>query len=163
VDAVSRETFEYAVLRVVPRVERRPILACTWSSVKFPDRAPEGKVLLRVFFGGEGYRADDDDERLVQTSLSELYALMGIRTAPELIRVRRYRDAMPSYLVGHRARVARIDGFVARHPGLELAGNAYDGVGIPDAIRRGELAADRVVERLYARSSCTDGRVGSHV
>src|SRR6185503_4401897 len=53
---------------VVPQVERRGILACTFSSVKYPERAPEGFALLRVFVGGamQAGLLARDDRALVQ-------------------------------------------------------------------------------------------------
>ena len=52
---------------------------------------------------------------------------------------------MPQYHVGHNDLVARIESQVAQLPGLELAGNAYHGVGIPDCIHTGETAAQRLL------------------
>jgi protoporphyrinogen/coproporphyrinogen III oxidase len=132
---------------VVPAVEGRSVLACTWASVKWPGRAPEGQALLRVFLGGP---ARDDiveasDEALVRRARHELAGLMGIEAAPGLVRVDRYVRAMPQYTVGHGARVDGIERCEARHGGLALAGNAYRGVGIPDAVRSGEQAAERVI------------------
>ena len=37
---------------VMPSIENSPILACSFSSQKYPHRAPPGKTLLRVFVGG---------------------------------------------------------------------------------------------------------------
>ncbi|MFK7985905.1 MAG: protoporphyrinogen oxidase [Sandaracinaceae bacterium] len=134
---------------VVPAVERRSILAATFSSVKWPGRAPDGEVLLRVFIGGENAldAADLDDETLIATSRRELSRLMNIEAAPRFSIVKRYRRAMPQYQVGHTRRVDAIEHQLARVPGLELAGNAYRGVGIPDSIRAAEAAADRLVDK----------------
>ncbi len=128
---------------VVPAIERRGIIASTWASVKYEGRAPEGKVLIRVFIGGyQGQhlveRADTELAALARRELSEL---IGVRGEPELTRVVRYIKAMPQYHVGHSARVVRIDALVKQHPRLALAGNAYRGVGIPDAVKSGEEAA----------------------
>ena len=128
---------------VVPHRERRRILATSFSSRKFPERAPAGSVLLRTFVGGAmqpelNDLPDDELQRLVQSELSEL---LGVRGEPEISLVVRYPRAMPQYHVGHLDRVARIEALTARHPGLALAGNAYRGVGIPDAIHSGESAA----------------------
>jgi protoporphyrinogen/coproporphyrinogen III oxidase len=132
---------------VVPVVEGRSVLACTWASVKWEGRAPAGHELLRVFLGGPERDAVvcSSDEALVRRARHELRALMGIVAEPTLTRVDRYVNAMPKYSVGHLARADRIDTCVARHPGLALAGNAYRGVGIPDAIRSGEQAAEHLV------------------
>jgi oxygen-dependent protoporphyrinogen oxidase len=132
---------------VVPRIEQRPIIACTFSSVKYPRRAPDGHVLLRVFLGGaldEAALAGDDDElsRIARDQLSEL---LGARAAPLFARVNRYPRAMPQYLVGHLRRIEAIDSALTRQPGLALAGGAYRGVGIADCVRSGEGAATRLL------------------
>ncbi len=136
---------------VVPFAERRALLACTFASRKYPGRAPAGHELLRAFLGGA--RRPDlvelDDEALVTTVRSELRSLLGISADPLLVRVARYRRAMPQYAVGHLDRVAAIEQRVAALPGLVLAGAAYRGVGIPDCVRSGEAAADAVAERLH--------------
>ena len=135
---------------VVPFVERRSLLACTFASRKYPGRAPEGHELLRAFVGGA--RRPDlvelDDESLLGTVRAELRALLGIVAEPILTRVERWRRAMPQYAVGHLDRVRDIESRAAALPGLGLAGAAYRGVGIPDCVRSGEAAADAVAGRL---------------
>jgi len=133
---------------VVPQVERRPIIACTFSSVKYPGRAPDGFALLRVFVGGALNEAalDSDDETLTRVARAELGELLGIQAPPLFSRVSRYPRAMPQYHVGHLARVDAIEGCLRRHPGLALVGGAYRGVGIADCIRSGEDAAARLLE-----------------
>lgn len=132
---------------VVPAVEDRKIIACTFSSVKFPNRAPEGLVLLRVFLGGmlQQELLQSGDEILLRIVRGELRDLMGIENEPLHSELARYPDAMPQYLVGHGRRVERIESLLGRHPGLALAGNAYGGVGLPDCVRSGEQAAERIL------------------
>jgi protoporphyrinogen/coproporphyrinogen III oxidase len=132
---------------VVPHVARRPIIACTFSSVKYAGRAPADHVLLRVFLGGALNEAavEGDDAALVATAREQIGPLLGITAAPALARVTRHLHAMPQYHVGHEARATAIEQAVARHPGLELAGGAYRGVGIADCVRSGEGAAERVL------------------
>ena len=134
---------------VVPHAEGRPIIAGTFSSVKYPGRAPEGHVLLRVFLGGALREAvlDQDDERLAGIACEQLRDLLAVNEAPLWTRVARYRKAMPQYHVGHLARVETIELALARHPGLALAGGAYRGVGIADCVRSGEDAARVLLER----------------
>jgi oxygen-dependent protoporphyrinogen oxidase len=131
---------------VVPRTERRALLACTYASRKWPGRAPEGHELMRAFVGGalRPELLDLDDGALVATVRRELESLVGIAATPVLARVHRHPRAMPQYAVGHLDRVATIERRVAALAGLELAGAAYRGVGIPDCVRSGETAADAV-------------------
>jgi protoporphyrinogen/coproporphyrinogen III oxidase len=132
---------------VVPRTEQRPILACTFSSVKFPGRAPSGRVLLRVFLGGALQRdvLDRDDAALAALAAGEIHTLLGSTAPPHLMRVHRYTEAMPQYLVGHLDRIEAIEARAAQHRGLALSGAAYRGIGIPDCIHSGEEAAARVL------------------
>lgn len=131
---------------VVPHTERRRIIAGSFASVKFPGRAPEHHVLVRVFLGGALQPdmlklADDELVRVARDELTELLRMTG---TPMMQHVVRWPQTMPQYHVGHLARVARIEQFAANHPGLALAGNAYRGVGIPQCIASGQAAAERL-------------------
>jgi len=139
---------------VVPRVENRPLLACTWTSSKFPHRAPADHVLLRCFLGRAGQEEivwlnDDELLRLVRT---ELEGILGLRARPVLVRIFRWQRAMPQYVVGHLERLAAIDAQLGRHPGLYLTGSAYRGVGLPDCIRAGAQTAEALLRDLAALS-----------
>lgn len=131
---------------VVPRREGRRILAVSFSSQKFPARAPAGSVLMRTFVGGalDPQTAQLDDDRLVPLVLAELQDVLGARGRPRIVQVDRWRGAMPQYTVGHADRVANIQRLVAEHRGLAVAGAAYDGVGIPQVIASGQIAAAKV-------------------
>jgi oxygen-dependent protoporphyrinogen oxidase len=135
---------------VVPLVEARSIIACTYSSVKYPGRAPEGNVLLRAFVGGAMQQSlfHQDGAAMADSVRRELRALLGVTSEPLLTRIHRHPQAMPQYRVGHLDRMARIDVRLAELPGLALAGNAYRGVGIPDCVHSGELAAEAVLRQL---------------
>jgi oxygen-dependent protoporphyrinogen oxidase len=138
---------------VVPAIERRALLACTYASRKFPGRAPAGHELVRAFVGG-ALRPDLvalGDAELTATVRGELEHLLGIRAEPALVRVHRYPRAMPQYAVGHLDRVAQIESRAAALPGLALAGGAYRGVGIPDCVRSGEAAAEVVRPETVSR------------
>jgi oxygen-dependent protoporphyrinogen oxidase len=129
---------------VVPRTEGRATLACTFSSVKYPERAPEGFALLRAFVGG-ALGADllaQEDAALARAAGGDLAELLGIAGDPVLQRVWRHPRAMPQYAVGHLERVAAIERRAAGLPGVALAGGGYRGVGLADAVRSGEAAAE---------------------
>ncbi len=131
---------------VVPRAERRALLAATWSSSKFPGRAPADGVLIRGYIG-EGSLLSLDDRELVRLVEKELFEILKIEDAAAeriFYRVCRFREAMPQYAVGHLERVERIE--KALPPGLFLTGSALRGVGIPDCIREGEATAAKVIE-----------------
>ena len=135
---------------VVPHVEHRKIMACTFSSVKYAGRAPEDTALLRCFAGGalQPDLLDQPDELLEAQVREDLEALLGISGTPILCRTTRYPDCMPQYNVGHLDRVERIETRLKRFPTLALAGKSYRGVGIADCIASGEAAAEGMVEHL---------------
>ena len=139
---------------VVPAAENRLCIASTWASVKYEGRAPAGQTLLRVFLGGyhASHVLERDDAALVKAARDELRALMGIAVEPHFSRVTRYANAMPQYTIGHGDRVAAIEARVARHPSIVLAGNSLHGVGVPDSIHCGEIAAEKVISTLDARA-----------
>ena len=140
---------------VVPAVERSPLVACTFASRKFAGRAPAGHSLMRAFVGGARHpeMAELDDDTLAATVRTALGKVLGITATPILVRVRRYRRAMPQYGVGHLDRVATIEARAAALPGLALAGAAYRGVGLPDCVRSGETAAELVLAMPAGRLS----------
>lgn len=139
---------------VIPRREGRRALACTWTSTKFPHRAPEGYALLRVFVGRAGQEDDipQDEAGLLAVAQEELLLTLGITAQPVYTRVYYWDRAMPQYNLGHPQRLERIDAAVEKLPALALAGNGYRGIGIPDCIHSGEVAAGQVLEQLSERS-----------
>jgi oxygen-dependent protoporphyrinogen oxidase len=129
------------------------MLACTFVHRKFLGRTPPGKVVLRAFLGGmrnEDLLAETDDAIVatVRRELREILGgnVLGVLVEPEHVQVTRWRRAMAQYAVGHQERMKRIAARVATLPGLRLAGNAYEGIGIPDCIRMGRRAAKELVE-----------------
>ena len=134
---------------VVPRAEHRDLLACTFSSVKYPGRAPERHVLIRCFVGGALNAAalERSDDEIVERVRRELGEALGITAAPMLTRVARHPASMPQYAVGHLTTVETIERRLAAIPGLLLAGGGYRGVGIADCVRSGEAAADAAFAR----------------
>jgi oxygen-dependent protoporphyrinogen oxidase len=132
---------------LVPASEGRAMLACTFVHRKFLGRTPQGKAVLRAFLGGMKNEAllAEPDEVLVATVRRELKEILGIEAEPEHTQVSRWRRAMAQYAVGHQVRAKRVAEHVAALPGLKLAGNAYDGIGIPDCIRLGRLAAKELI------------------
>ena len=133
---------------VVPAIENRKVLAVSFTSRKFPGRAPDGHVLLRTFVGGamQPELLDHTDAEITEFVHQELSAMLGMTATPAFSQVVRYKRAMPQYHVGHLARVAEIERLAAAHTGLHLAGSAYFGVGLPDSIASGRAAADRILQ-----------------
>jgi len=144
---------------LVPSSKRLPVLACTFSSVKFPGRSPEDTVLLRVVAGGAQNPniCREDDGRLIGLAHESLSPILGIRSGPLYSLVTRNPESMPHYAVGHGALVTRIKETVSAYPGLRLAGNAYGGAGVPDCIRSGEEAAEGIFSYITMRGAADEG------
>lgn len=126
----------------------------TWVSSKWPDRAPEGNVLVRAFIGRSGQEQvlAGDDASLVAIARHEIEDVLGVTGEPELTRVYRWERGMPQYNLGHLQRVETIRTECGRIPGFEIAGNMLRGVGIPDCIASGEQAAANVISTLGDRA-----------
>jgi oxygen-dependent protoporphyrinogen oxidase len=137
----------------VPRIEQRRLLACSFVSVKFRDRAPSDRVLLRAFLGGVLHPeiADRDDAEIARIADSELRDILGIRGPALLSRTHRFPAAMPQYEVGWPRRLEAIRERVDAHDGLFLAGGSVGAFGLPDCISSGERAAREVVDYLAER------------
>jgi len=135
---------------VIPRTEKRKIMASTWTSVKFNHRAPKDAVLLRAFVGGANNEelVSLDDEEMLRVVREELKDIMGVEGDPILTRIYRWEKSMPQYLVGHLEKVAQIEERTNLQPGLFLTGCAYKGIGISDSVHDAEIIAEKAVEYL---------------
>ena len=131
---------------VVPAIEKRKILAVSFTSRKFPGRAPDGCVQLRTFVGGamQPDVMQQSDAELISLVRQELESILGVTWKPDFTIVSRWMRSMPQYHVGHLDLVAAIESDLAGFPKLALAGNACHGVGIPDCIHSGEQAAEKL-------------------
>jgi oxygen-dependent protoporphyrinogen oxidase len=85
------------------------------------------------------------DQRMLGGIARDLAELLGVRTPPRDSIITRWPRSMPQYNIGHLERVARIEEEAGRYPSLALAGSAYRGIGIPDCVRSGEAAGERLV------------------
>ena len=140
---------------VVPRAEGRDLIATTWTSLKWPYRAPPDQLLARCYVGGIGREAilQLDDQALVARVKTELAGICGVTAEPGFVEVNRWMKAMPQYTLGHLERLNQIEAALSRYGGLVLTGAGYRGVGIPDCIRDGAVAAERVVRYLSGERS----------
>jgi oxygen-dependent protoporphyrinogen oxidase len=140
---------------LIPASEQRPINAITVSSTKFDQRAPDGYVLMRVFFGGS--RSPEtmhlDDDALRQTVRDQLKHILGIEAAPLFDRIYRWWNANPQYDVGHLERVDAIE--AALPQGVYVTGSPYRGVGLPDCVHQAQQTAEHVLANYSERITST--------
>ena len=132
---------------ICPHVLGRQAIACSFSSNKFSNRAPDGKVIVRCFIGGalQADLVDRSDGQLLSIAMAELRQWLGLEGDAEWFKVYRWRNCMPQYTLGHLDRVSQIEQCVSQQIGLELAGNSYRGVGVPACIESGTQAARRLL------------------
>jgi oxygen-dependent protoporphyrinogen oxidase len=139
---------------LVPKTEGKRMLACTFVHNKFPHRAPDDRGIIRTFLGGlrdEGVLSLSDGE-ILATVRRELKEIVGLDAEPRAERVYRWNRSMAQYGPGHLSRVQRIKDASKQLRQFALAGNAYQGIGVPDCIASGTQAAADVLEQLgFAR------------
>jgi protoporphyrinogen/coproporphyrinogen III oxidase len=135
---------------VVPRPERHVLMAASWVSSKWPQRAPAGYVLLRAFVGGAYDLSilDQSDDAITGAVLDELRGQLGITGEPALVRVYRWPRANAQHEIGHLQRMTEIDQRLASYPGLFVTGSGFRGTGIPDCVADGRATAARASDFL---------------
>jgi oxygen-dependent protoporphyrinogen oxidase len=133
---------------VIPAIEKRTILACTFCSSKYAGRAPDGTVLIRAFIGGAMFPEvlEKDDRTIIADAREDLQELLGVAVAPLLAELKRYPFSMTQYYVGHVTRIERIQKLAQQLNGIHLTTSSLEGVGVPGCIHRGERAAEKMFE-----------------
>ena len=135
---------------VIPKTEEKCILACTWTSSKFPERVPEEYVMLRCFVGGamQEELAEMEENSIGNMVQEELLNLMGIDCEPVFLKVFRYKKSNVQYRVGHATLIESIRAELKNFPGIFVTGSAYTGIGIPDCILDGTQTAKDAINYL---------------
>jgi oxygen-dependent protoporphyrinogen oxidase len=135
---------------LIPHIEGKRILGTLWDSSIFPNRAPEGHVLLRTMIGGaqSPELAMLDDEALVSTVMKDLKPIVSLKTEPDMVSVYRWEKAIPQYLLGHGKKLASIEERLKNHPGLYITGNACRGVGINDCVENSYKLSESILSAI---------------
>jgi oxygen-dependent protoporphyrinogen oxidase len=134
---------------LVPPSTDLPVTGATWSSRKWAGRAPDDRVLIRVFLGGDREQlALRSDEDLQTEALQGIATLLGISGPPACVQVNRWNHALPQYNVGHLDLMRELESAVSATGSLTLAGTSYGGVGVPDSMRQGLEAAEKIAQNL---------------
>lgn len=135
---------------LIPKKEGCSVLGTLWDSSIFPGRAPEGKVLLRSMMGGatRPQAADLSDEQVQILVQADLERIMGIKVAPDFVRIFRHQQAIPQYVSGHASLVKQIRSELSTLPGLFLTGNSYEGIGLNDCVANANKTAEQVLASL---------------
>ena len=135
---------------VIPRTENMGLIACSFSAHKFNGRAPADKEIIRCFLGGAFDRGviDREDREIMDILRKEMKILFNIDSPPVKSYIYRYPDSMPQYNVGYLELLDKINKELQKHRSLALSGNAYGGVGIPDTIKSGNDAAEKIFQNF---------------
>jgi protoporphyrinogen/coproporphyrinogen III oxidase len=143
---------------LVPRSAGHRILAATFVHNKFPHRAPENRAIIRCFLGGarDEQILESGEAEILQIVWAELKKIIGLEAEPLFARVYKWKSAMAQYSVGHLERLQRIETARQALPGLALAGNGYNGIGVPDCVRSGAEAASKILAEMGMWSSAQD-------
>jgi len=140
---------------LVPFREGRRILGTLWDSSIFPNRAPEGYVLLRTMLGGAraSHLAIQDQKMIVDTVSTEVGDIMGFKVQPDFTRVYVHQKAIPQYTLGHQGRLDTMERLLARYKGLFLAGNSYRGISVNDCIENSYRLADQLMRETKTKAA----------
>jgi oxygen-dependent protoporphyrinogen oxidase len=135
---------------LVPRSEGHRMLAATFVHNKFPHRAPPSRALVRCFLGGTRDEPilQSSEQEILRIVRDELKTILGLVAEPSFVRVYKWKSAMAQYSVGHLERLQRIEARRLKLPGLALAGNGYNGIGVPDCVRSGTEAAGKILTEM---------------
>ncbi|UCF87254.1 MAG: protoporphyrinogen oxidase [Nitrospiraceae bacterium] len=135
---------------LIPHREGRRILGTLWDSSIFPNRAPEGHVLLRTMIGGAQSPELGmlDDDTLMRYVLEDLKPIVSLKGDPDMVRIYRWERAIPQYGIDHQKKLAFIEERLQKYPGLYITGNAYRGVGINDCVENSYRIADQVLSDI---------------
>ncbi len=136
---------------LVPGKENKNILGVLFTSSFFEGRAPEEGALLSVFMGGTK-RPDIfamNDEQIQSVLEKELPGMLGIdELNPDVLRICRYPKAIPQYQESTGKRYEMIDKLQQKYPGLILAGNIRDGIGMADRVKQARIIAEELIQSV---------------
>ncbi len=126
--------------------EKKDILGILFPSSCFSGRAPEEGLLMSFFMGGVRHRdlldrSDGDIEDIVIRAMHHMLGLPESIT-PDMLRIFRHTHAIPQYEVTSEERFHRIDRLQRQYPGLIIAGNLRDGIGMAHRIIQGKNLAE---------------------
>ena len=140
------------------------MLAATFVHNKFPHRAPADRAIVRCFLGGAVNEQvlESSDEEIQSIVRGELKQILGLTADPLFVRIYRWKSAMAQYGVGHLERLQRIEALRQKLPGLALAGNGFNGIGVPDCVRSGTEAAGKVLAALGLEQAAEPLRPAVH-
>ncbi len=131
---------------LIPRSEGLRTLGTVWNSSLFPNRAPQGSVLLTSFIGGatDPQAATLSPEEITALVHHEISQILTIRSQPTFSNVEIYQRALPQYNLGHTARIANLERESSALLNIKLVGNYLRGPAIGACIEKALTVADEI-------------------
>ncbi|HSL40219.1 MAG TPA: protoporphyrinogen oxidase [Desulforhopalus sp.] len=132
---------------LTPEQENRFALGTLFSSNMFPGRAPQGHILIETLVGGRRHpeRLELDDATLTAKAFADVREILRITRDPVYTKVLRPDGGIPQLEQGYPGLLKWRNSFLAAHPGLEICGFGWDGIGINDMIKHAVQVAERLV------------------
>ena len=134
-----------------PKADGFASTGCLWMSSLFPERAPQGKVLLSNYLGGarQPAAAHWNEEQSIDMVMKGLRPLLGINSDPEMVHIHRHGQGLPQYFGAYPGRMKAITERLRDLPGLHLEANYRGGISVRDRI----LCAYSTTERILSSIS----------
>jgi oxygen-dependent protoporphyrinogen oxidase len=134
---------------LVPRSSGFRILGTVWNSSLFPNRAPEGHVLLTSFVGGatDPSALSLPESEIVSTVHGELASVLGISQPPTFSHVQAWRRAIPQYNLGHTQHLRRLAKMQSKYPSIHLTGNYLRGPALGACIEQALTVVQEAVKK----------------
>ncbi|MCB2184139.1 MAG: protoporphyrinogen oxidase [Desulfobulbaceae bacterium] len=128
---------------LAPECENRFTLGVMFSSHMFPNRAPEGKVLIEALVGGRRHpeRLELDDDEIVSRVYQDIRQLMELPDKPLFSKVLRPESSIPQLEMDHPRMLEYRASLEQESEGLYICGFGWDGIGINDMIKSAKKAA----------------------
>lgn len=135
---------------LIPKIEKKNILGTLFSSTLFPNRAPEGKVLLTNFIGGtrQPENANLVKKDLIELTLRDLGDILGVSGQPEFVHHVYWKEAVPQYDVGYGAMKKLLTHLEDEYQGLFFTGNYRNGISAADTIVNALELSGRVPDHI---------------
>jgi len=123
---------------LVPFIENREVLGILYPSACFQGRAPKEGALFSFFIGGirKSHLAQLSDNEITELIIRNFHSMLKFpsKVSPDLIHISRHPQAIPQYEQSSGERFKTIETIQNRYPGLILAGNIRNGIGMADRI-----------------------------
>jgi oxygen-dependent protoporphyrinogen oxidase len=145
---------------LMPSKENTGVLGILFPSSIFEGRAPSNGAVLSVFMGGSRNPALmlKTEAELKDIATSQIRMRLKSYDKPDILKVFRYEKAIPQYGKNTTAAIQAIKNIENDYPGLVIAGNIRDGIGIADRVRQALDTADKIVNSGSYEKSIAAGK-----